>query len=64
MLSCSYMDNVSTNTFEPIPIYREGVFDRRYWYTLQAKRYLSARMQEAVHTIDVLFEEHRLEITH
>lgn len=54
----------STSIIEPIKVYREGRFDRRYWYTLQSKRYIVAKARQAARTIDVLFEEHRLELTH
>jgi hypothetical protein len=50
----------NTRTFEPIPIYHEGVFDRKYWYTLQTKRYLLAKGKELAHQIDSIFVEHTL----
>lgn len=53
----------STKPFEPIPIYHEGKLDRRYWYTLQAKRHLSKHLKQLGHQIDTLFEEHRLDLT-
>jgi hypothetical protein len=47
-------------SFEPIPIYHEGVFDRKYWYTLQAKRFIRSKAGELAHQIDTIFEQHTL----
>lgn len=47
-------------SFEPIPIYHEGVFDRKYWYTLQTKRYIAAKGRELAQQIDTIFEQHTL----
>lgn len=47
---------------EPIKIYREGQFDRRYWYTLQAKRYMAEKAIQLAQRIDVIFEDHRLSV--
>lgn len=47
-------------SFEPIPIYHEGVFDRKYWYTLQAKRFIRSKAEALAVQIDSIFVEHTL----
>lgn len=49
-----------TNTFEPIPIYHEGRFDRKYWYTLQTKLFLKEKASKLAVQIDTIFEQHTL----
>jgi len=44
---------------KPIPVYREGQFDRKYWYTLQAKIKAKELMTATINRTDLFFVEHK-----
>ncbi len=54
------MKQIHTNTpIEPIPVYREGRFDRKYWYTLQAKIKAKKLLATTIKRIDLFFVEYK-----
>ncbi len=44
---------------KPIPVYREGQFDRKYWYTLQAKIKAKELLATTIKRTDLFFVEHK-----
>lgn len=52
------MKESNTNTI--IPVYREGVYDRRYMMKLRAKAFLKEKGIALAHRTDLIFVEHRL----
>lgn len=45
---------------EPIKVYREGEFDRRYWYTIKTKQFVARKAHRLGEHIDSIFIEHKL----